>query len=170
MVLSFFLIQKSLTPSSRSIQSSNPFCREYATSCRSNSDCCSFNCKSNICQKKILTKGLIGEYCDYDSDCICNNCIDKICIANINGSCKGATGQYCRTDQECASANCLNSICVGNSWVGQYCLFDQHCRSNICDPNWNVCLGSEQDPGRYNEPCRYDLNCLSNNCRSNVCR
>lgn len=151
-------------------------CRYDTEACRSNSDCCSYNCKSNICSRKINNKAFNGEPCLYDSNCNSGYCSSyRVCAPTANY--RSDVGQFClENDIECTSNFCDRSIhrCRGSSsaraYVGQFCLSNFECASGNCHPEFFRCLGGGNDLARYWELCTFDEQCSSGFCNKEYLR
>ena len=172
-VTSYFILKDFQSSPARN--PANLICRSLHEACRGDTDCCSFNCESNVCRPKTAINGHNGEPCRFDGHCLSGNC-DQTNHCAPTEFLKSEIGQYSRFDHFCKSGfhDRRFNFCRGSKWqkayVGQFCETRFECLSILCHPQYKRCLGGPKDLARYNELCTFNPQCASNYCDTRILR
>jgi hypothetical protein len=111
--------------------------------CSFDSDCCSDNCASGICQAGSGGCTIGGGSCSFDSDCCSDNCHSGTCQAG-SGKCTDGGGS-CSFDSDCCSDNCYSGTCQSAcTSQGDSCTYDHECCAGNCNSVGRC--GAEPDP------------------------
>lgn len=128
----------------KDVASASSSCTIGGGRCSFDSDCCSDNCASGVCQAGSGGCTIGGGSCSFDSDCCSDNCASGVCQAG-SGKCTDGGGS-CSFDSDCCSDNCYSGTCqAACTSQGNSCTYDHECCAGNCNSR-GMCGSEPTDP------------------------
>ncbi|HSQ64100.1 MAG TPA: hypothetical protein VLM85_12830 [Polyangiaceae bacterium] len=127
-------------------------CLNLASSCKSNSECCSLNCLNGSCQPPQCTAD--NASCTSNAQCCSGTCANGTCTP-LNTTCK-TLGNPCTAGSQCCSTYCTNGVCAQPSYCGQVgdiCSKPADCCGGICTIQQGQNFGTCGQPSQTGAQC-----------------